>query len=147
MKQLFGQNNEEPKTLNPGDADHAEVAENYDGMENAVIVIQPYLKYNLDFYYIAPFYHTIFPGIEKLIALDLDLEFRCSLSSLYQQFSLFSGSELIGLAPDLNFHYHLQAAYYKDNNPDSMVGTPGRWQGFNTGVALYNLANMRASKV
>ena len=74
MKQLFGQNNQEPKILEPGDDLHAEVAD--DDLENVVIEIQPYLKYTQDIYYIAPFYHVIFPGIEKLIALDLDLQFR-----------------------------------------------------------------------
>ena len=74
MKQLFGQNNQEPSILEPGDDLHAEVAD--DDLENVVIEIQPYLKYTQDIYYIAPFYHLIFPGIEKLIALDLDLQFR-----------------------------------------------------------------------
>ena len=74
MKQLFGQNNQEPKILEPGDDLHAEIAD--DDLENVVIEIQPYLKYTQDIYYIAPFYHVIFPGIEKLIALDLDLQFR-----------------------------------------------------------------------
>ena len=74
MKQLFGQNNQEPNILEPGDDLHTEVAD--DDLENVVIEIQPYLKYTQDIYYIAPFYHLIFPGIEKLIALDLDLQFR-----------------------------------------------------------------------
>ena len=73
-KLLFGQNNQEPRLIQPGDNLHGEIAD--DNLENVAIEIKPYLKYTQDIYYLAPFYHVIFPGIEKLIALDLDLQFR-----------------------------------------------------------------------
>ena len=74
MKLLFGQNDQEPRIIQPGDNLHSDIADEH--LENVVIEIQPYLKYTQDIYYIAPFYHVTFPGIEKLIALDLDLQFR-----------------------------------------------------------------------
>ena len=40
-------------------------------------VIVPTFKYTLDLFYILPFYHQEFPQqLEKLIVLDIDLEFR-----------------------------------------------------------------------
>jgi hypothetical protein len=33
-------------------------------------------QYSHDLFFIAPFYHLAFPGLDSLIALDLDLEFR-----------------------------------------------------------------------
>ena len=74
MKLLFGQTNQEPKVIHPEDTLHGEIAD--DNLENVAIEIKPYLKYTQDIYYLAPFYHVAFPGIEKLIALDLDLQFR-----------------------------------------------------------------------
>ena len=32
---------------------------------------------------------------------------------------------------------------YRQQNQDTMLGEPGRFQGFNTGVVLYNLQRMR----
>jgi hypothetical protein len=53
---------------------------------------------------------------------------------------------LIGLANELSPHYLNQAQRYIAAHPGTAVGAPGRSQGFNTGVALYHLAKMRASK-
>ena len=40
-------------------------------------VMVPNLKYTLDLFYLAPFYHREFPvNIEKLIVIDIDLEFK-----------------------------------------------------------------------
>ena len=74
MKDFFGQNVDEPAIIRPGDELHAEIADA--DLENAVIEIQPYMRYNQDFFYIAPFHHVTFSTLDKLIVLDLDLEFR-----------------------------------------------------------------------
>ena len=34
------------------------------------------VRFDLDLFYVAPFYHALFPNIDKMIVLDLDLEFR-----------------------------------------------------------------------
>ena len=34
---------------------------------------------------------------------------------------------------------------YRGDNPDTLVGMPGRFQGLNTGVMLLNLERMRKS--
>ena len=33
-------------------------------------------RFDHDLFYVAPFYHKFFPDIDKMIVLDLDLEFR-----------------------------------------------------------------------
>ena len=46
--------------------------------------IYPVRKYQLDLFYIAPFFHQEFPReLEKLIVLDTDLEFRWGLNRLH----------------------------------------------------------------
>ena len=33
-------------------------------------------KYDLDLFYLGPFYHLLLPHLDKLIVVDLDVEFR-----------------------------------------------------------------------
>merc|ERR1711902_281188 len=74
----------------------------------------PTLKYTKDLFYIAPLLHKELPqDLEKLIMLDIDLEFKTDIVDLYRHFN--------------------------EANNGTPVGSPGRYQGFNTGVALYHL--------
>ena len=41
-----------------------------------VFTVPSLAKYDLDLFFIAPFYHKLFPRLDKVIVLDLDLEFR-----------------------------------------------------------------------
>ena len=34
-------------------------------------------------------------------------------------------------------------SFFRSSNPNTQIGLPGRFQGLNTGVALYNLARLR----
>ena len=73
----------------------------------------PALKYTKDLFYITPLLHRELPySLEKLIMLDIDLEFKyaaqqiasseCDLScrtdilDLYTQFNQFSATQIIG---------------------------------------------------
>ena len=38
-------------------------------------VVYP-VRFDLDLFYVAPFYHLFFPDIDKMVVVDLDLEFR-----------------------------------------------------------------------
>ena len=38
-------------------------------------VVYP-VRFDLDLFYVAPFYHSFFPDIDKMVVVDLDLEFR-----------------------------------------------------------------------
>merc|ERR1711936_465685 len=106
-------------------------------------VIVPTFKYTLDLFYILPFYHLEFPvELDKLLVIDTDLEFRCDLIELYNHFNLFTPTQLIGVANDQTPHYFTMSRQFVELYPDSPVGTAGRYQGFNTGVALYDLAKM-----
>ena len=43
-------------------------------------VVYP-VRFDLDLFYVAPFYHSLFPNIDKMVVLDLDLEFRLILTA------------------------------------------------------------------
>ena len=114
--------------------------------ENNSVVHVPNTKYTHDLFFIAPFYHKEIPReIEKLIVIDIDLEFRCvhqasiitmqrSLSfrtdflNLFKHFSQFSQSELIGIGPDLSPHYYGMTQLFREKNPGTQIGSPGRFQ-------------------
>ena len=59
--------------------------------------------------------------------------YRVDIGSLYRKFDQFSPSEMIGIAQDLYPHYNLATRQYREENPDTVVGLPGRGQGFNSG--------------
>ena len=55
--------------------------------------------------------------------------------------------QCIGLASDLSPHYRHRLARYRRDHPSTEAGLPGPGrQGFNTGVALYDLSCLRASE-
>ena len=54
---------------------------------------------------------------------------------------------MIGVATDQTPHYFDISKSYRETHPSSTVGSPGRMQGFNTGVTLYDLGKMRSSQV
>lgn len=111
-------------------------------------VMIPNLKYTLDLFYVVPFYHKeISAEIEKIIVIDIDLEFRIDMLNLYKHFKKFTETEMIGVANDLTPHYFNLAKSYRKLNPETNIGSPGRSQGFNTGVILYHLGKMRKSPI
>lgn len=93
------------------------------------VVLVPNTKYTHDLFFIAPFYHKeVAEAIDKLIVIDIDLEFRTDLRNLHRHFSKFSESELIGLAPDLSPHYYQMSKTFRDHNPGTEIGAPGKYQ-------------------
>ena len=54
---------------------------------------------------------------------------------------------LIGVGLDLSPHYSIVLTKYRSANPGTKLGDPGRFQGFNTGVVLYDLKRMRSNKL
>ena len=102
-------------------------------------------SYTEDLFYIAPIYHKAFTNIDKIIFLDSkDLEFVSDIKLLHDQFKLMDKA-MIGIGPDLTPHYYSFLKGYIDRNVNSSLGLPGKMQGFNTGVVLYNLDSMRKS--
>ena len=108
-------------------------------------------KYSHDLFYLAPLYHKKFSSLGRLMVLDIDLGILTSIQDLYDQFDQFGSGDqsdqCIGLAPDLSPHYWHKLEFFRADNPDTTLGLPGDQQGFNTGVALYNLACLRQSSL
>ena len=106
-------------------------------------------SYSEDLFYIAPIYHKAFVRLDRIIFLDSkDLEFRCDIQLLDDQFDAMSETAVIGIGPDLTPHYRHETRVFRTRHPDTEVGEPGpRGQGYNSGVVLYRLDRMRASAV
>ena len=82
------------------------VPEGSNGTEEDKIELRTTDRFDDNMYYLAPFYHDIFPELDKLIMLDSDLEFKVDPANLYDEFSRFSEYQLIGIANDLSPHYY-----------------------------------------
>ena len=96
---------------------------------------------------LSPLYHLAFKNIPKMIFLDAsDLLFLSDIKLLWEQFHKFSGENVIGLGPDLSPNYQDNLKIYKTNHTQTKFGQPGKFQGFNMGVVLYDLDEMRRSK-
>ena len=106
-------------------------------------------KYGADLFYISPLLHLAFPSLDKLIMIDSsDIEFFSDIKLLQDEFKKMA-SELIGIGLDLSPHYRamLEQSGYIAAHPSTELGLPGRFQGLNMGVVLFNLDRMRSSKV
>ena len=104
-------------------------------------------KYSDDLFYIAPMYHGAFIKLDKLIYLDCaDIVFLNDIKLLAEQFSMM-GPALMGVGLDKSPHYRAFLGEYIYHNPGTPLGLPGPKQGFNTGVVLFNLNNMRNSEL
>ena len=111
MKRLFGYHDKEPRVVVSDDQ--------VSRVSNT--------KYTHDLFFIAPFYHLETP-VERLIVLDIDLEFRTDIINLYKLFHNFTDSQIIGLANDLSPHYFGMTKEFRNLNPSSKIGLPGKYQ-------------------
>ena len=82
------------------------IPEGSNGTDGDKIELRTGDRFNDNMYYLAPFYHEIFPELDKLIMLDSDLEFKVDPAMLYDEFSRFSEYQLIGISNDLSPHYY-----------------------------------------
>ena len=104
-------------------------------------------KYASDLFYIGPLYHRAFAKLDKMIFIDAtDLHFYDDIKLLNELFKNIK-DQIMGVGLDLSPHYRKFLADYLIINPGSSLGLPGKQQGFNTGVVLYRLDNMRKSKL
>ena len=80
-------------------------------------------KYTQDLFFVAPFYHREIPEeMEKLIVVDIDIEFRVDILELFEYFSRFKQSELIAIANDMSPHYYNMLKFYRERNPGHRDG-------------------------
>ena len=88
-------------------------------------------------------------SMKKVIMLDADLKFRADVKELYDRFDLFTKDNVIGIGRDMQPVYRHTFWKYRQENPGTRVGDPppNGLTGFNSGVLLLNLENMRNSKL
>merc|ERR1711976_1109535 len=81
--------------------------------------------------------------------MDTDMEFRKDPSELYKEFDKFSVDNIFACANDRAPHYRtmLDAVGFFRQNPDTILGEPGRFQGLNVGVLLLRLDRMRSNPI
>jgi len=90
--------------------------------------------FDLDIFYIAPFYHRLLPEKDNLIVVDLDLEFQVGIDQVYDLFSTMIQSQVVGLSPCLSPYY-----------PFITGGSELQRRGLNTGILILKLKTMRES--
>ena len=95
----------------------------------------------------APLYPLAFIHLKELLVIDAtDLLFHCDVLEVYHQFEKMKDQgALLGIGNDLSPNYHYVLTKYREENPGSKAGFPGKSQGLNTGVVLYRLEALRSS--
>ena len=103
-------------------------------------------KYAADLFFISPLYHRAFLAIDRLIFLDsTDLVLVSDIGDLQDQFENIVDDAVMKVGLDLSPHYRTNLADYIKTHPETQLGLPGRYQGLNTGVVLFDLEKMRKS--
>ena len=94
-------------------------------------------------------YKVFNENINKMILLDSDLKFKKDIGELYNLFTNFNESNLIGIARDGQPVYRHLFWKYRNENPNTRVGNPppDGLTGFNSGVLLLDLERMRKSEL
>lgn len=104
--------------------------------------------YSDSIFFLSVAMHHIMPqSLTQIIQLDLDLKFRTNIRDLFQEFQRFSPKAVIGIAREMQPVYRHTFWQYRKENPKTRVGEPPPegLPGFNSGVMLLNLAEMRTS--
>ncbi|XP_054165134.1 xyloside xylosyltransferase 1-like [Oppia nitens] len=125
-------------------------------IEHLLPTLKKHFTYNSNSYYSRSLFftslaaHRYFADIDKLIFLDIDIQFNDNIEKLYGQFSEFSDDALIGIAYEQQpVYWHIMHEYRRKVHNKTDLGSPppNGWPGFNSGVLLMNLQRMRVSKL
>ncbi|XP_065060646.1 xyloside xylosyltransferase 1-like [Rhopilema esculentum] len=106
--------------------------------------------YSHAIFFIAPVIHKILPkNIKRVVMLDTDLQFRADIKDLFRLFDSMSERAIMALATDQQPVYRHVLWSYRNKNPGTKVGgpPPDGLTGFNSGVKLVNVEEMRNSKL
>ncbi len=106
--------------------------------------------YSHSLFFLSLAFHRIFKTIDKIILLDIDVQFNEDLSQLYSEFSKFNSKAVIGIAHEQQpVYYHILHDYRRRMQNETLLGSspPNGFPGFNSGVLLMNLKRMRESKL
>ncbi|XP_025084122.1 xyloside xylosyltransferase 1-like [Pomacea canaliculata] len=124
-------------------------------MDKLIRVMQQHFTYNADSYYsqtlffLSTFMHVLTPrSLHRLIMLDADLQFRADVKHLNELFRQFAPGNVIGIAYEMQPVYRHVLAKYRQAHPETPAGAPkpSGNPGFNSGVLLLNLDEMRLSQ-
>ena len=132
-------------------------------LKDVQTAIQPYQKvlhqyfsrmevpyYNRTIFFVGAVIHKLLPeALDRVVAFDIDIKFNASVSDLYEHFSLFSPSNILGLAYEQQPTYMFYTEKYRAMNPETLVGGPPPlgMTGFNSGVMLADLTRLRKSDI
>lgn len=108
----------------------------------------PRSNYNDAIFFISPILFRLLPeSVERVVVLDIDVEFRGDVADLAAQFDQFKSEQVIGLAREAQPVYRHALYRYRKHHPGTRVGEPppNGLTGFNSGVMLQDLKRMRES--
>ena len=106
--------------------------------------------YNHPLFFISTAIHHVLPqSMMRIISLDSDLLFKTDIKQLFAIFDNFKATTIFGLAREQQPLYRHLFHMFRDRNPGTKVGEPppDGLTGFNSGVVLINLRNMRESRI
>jgi xylosyl alpha-1,3-xylosyltransferase len=105
--------------------------------------------YNDSIFFLSIGMHRLLPPeIERIVKLDFDVRFEANLYLLFQELDRFRPENLIGLGPELQPVYRHVLRQYRQDHPQTRLGSPGPegFPGFNAGVTLLDLGKLRKSE-
>jgi lipopolysaccharide biosynthesis glycosyltransferase len=110
----------------------------------------PGAYYSDSLFFLSVAVHRVMPqSVHQAIMLDADLKFYTDIKELYKLFGKFSANQVIGIANEMQPVYRHTFYQFRNKYPETLVGSPppdGK-PGFNSGVLLLNLDNMRKSEL
>ena len=88
-------------------------------------------------------------NITRVILLDADFFFFTDIKKLFDQFENFKDTTIFGLALVQNPTYRIGFAKYREAHPGTKIGDPppDGVTGYNAGLSMIHLTNMRRSKL
>ena len=110
----------------------------------------PNSYYSDPLFFLSTSIHLVLPQNKMhVILLDSDLFFQADIKQLFAQFDKFKSTNIFGLAREQQPVYRHVLHMFRDRHPGTKVGgpPPDGLTGFNSGVVLINLHNMRSSKL
>jgi len=101
-------------------------------------------KFKMDLFYLSPLYPAVYTrSIQRLVILDIDLDFRCDIGELYKEFDKMNESQMIASAKEWSIFYWYKGYTYRKENPNGKrVGEEGILQGLNSGITLIDLGKV-----
>ena len=130
-----------------------EFAEQYEDMIRVMeryFSAKPGAYYSQALFYVSIRLPDLVPaGVDRLIFIDIDTEFRGSLLELDRHFRFFDDEQLLGLAPEMSPVYRHILYVFRNQHKTTLLGEPkGKgFPGYNSGVVLMKTAKLRQSHV